>query len=266
MKTLCKNIFTLLAVWVSAHSSAGVQAQTVVAATAMLRSEEAVPRDDHVIIYGKEKTKTYLYYQLQQLPFAKFNLQVEAAGESGDGLWPRLGIALDDTGNIAKEEEINRADFQSYDFGAFNVTGATTLYLVFTNDYYNAATGADVNLKIRQAIFTAAAADGPQISQPDTFVVKGTVAVLEWNSNSEEDLAGYRVFRGLEPGKYLSPIDVGKTTSYKFELSPNYKYYFAVAAYDLANNQSPLSKEALVLALYIFLVHQLPCRATIILG
>jgi hypothetical protein len=200
-----------------------------------------------VTLYGKEKIKTYLYSQLNQLPLSKFTLQVEAAGQSGDGLWPRLGIALDDTGKISKELEINRAEFQFYDFGVFDVAGAATLYLVFTNDYYNPVTNADVNLRIRRATFTPLAGDEPQVAALDTFVVKGASALLEWNPNSEADLAGYRVFRGLESGKYLSPIDVGKATSYQFDLSPLYKYYFSVAAYDSSNNQSPLSKEVLVL-------------------
>ncbi len=219
----------------------------VLLAGEMRRSEEVQPRDDYVTLYGKEKVKTYIYSQLSQLPFSKFTLRVEAAGQSGEGRWPQLGIALDDTGKISNELEINHAEFQFYDFGIFDVAGAATLYLVFTNDYYNAATGADVNLRIRQATFTQLAGAEPKSSPPDTFVVKGGSAYLEWNLNSEADLAGYRVFSGLESGTYLSPIEVGKATSYKFDLSPLYKYYFSVAAYDTANNQSPLSKEVLVL-------------------
>ncbi len=240
----------LLAGW-DANKPAWAQTPTsapvTVPATDMRLSEEAYARGDHVLIYGIEKVKTYVFYATAKLPFGKFKLQVEAAGVSGDGRWPKLGLALDDTGKIIKELTIDHTDFRAYDFGAIDATAASTIYLVFTNDYYNAATNADVNLKIRQASFTPAVTVLIQPSPIDTFVVKGKSATLAWNANHEQDLAGYRIFQGLESGKYLSPIEAGKDTSMKVELSPHFRYYFALAAYDRDKNQSPLSREVVVL-------------------
>ncbi len=209
-----------------------------VPATSMLRSAEVFDRGDHVFIYGKQTLKTYVYYRLSALPFREFQLHVEAAGDvTGAAPWPKIGIAFDDTIRIVKEVEISSAAFQTYDFGTFNPTGHASIYFVFTNDYFDAARNADVNLKIRQAVFTSTAAS-------DTFVVKGRQLSLIWNPNREADLAGYKIYYGLQPGKYLTPITIGKdSTSHLFDVDAGYTYYFAVAAYDTARNQSALSPE-----------------------
>ncbi|NUO82499.1 hypothetical protein HUU05_20685 [candidate division KSB1 bacterium] len=224
------------------HGSARLYAQTgkplTVRATSMLRSAEVFDRGDHVHIYGKQTLKTYVYYRLSALPFREFQLHVEAAGDvTGPAPWPKIGIAFDDTVRIVKEVEIPSAAFQTYDFGALNTTGHASLYFIFTNDYYDAARNADVNLKIRQAVLTSAATR-------DTFVVQGQQLRLLWNPNREADLAGYKIYHGLQPGKYLAPITVSKdSTSHLFKVDAGYKYFFAVAAFDTARNQSALSPE-----------------------
>jgi hypothetical protein len=71
-------------------------------------------------------------------------------------------------------------------------------------------------------------------SQPTT-----TSATLTWVANSESDLAGYKVYVGMAPGAYGSPIAVGNTTSYMVSgLLRGNTYYFAVSAYDASGNES----------------------------
>jgi hypothetical protein len=72
-------------------------------------------------------------------------------------------------------------------------------------------------------------------------------ATLSWTRNGEADLAGYRVYGGLTSNDLELLQDVGLTAT---PLTPsvtitNFPFYgilfFAVAAYDTSNNQSPFS-------------------------
>ena len=67
---------------------------------------------------------------------------------------------------------------------------------------------------------------------------------LKWASNSEADLAGYRLRIGTFPGDYTRTIDVGKVNFYEVsDLDVGRLYYFAVVAYDWSNNESENSGE-----------------------
>ncbi len=74
-------------------------------------------------------------------------------------------------------------------------------------------------------------------------------ATLSWTQNAEPDLAGYFVYRGISPGVYGAPTDVGLTAtpsapSHTFTSFPsNGTWYFAVSAYDTSNNESAKSNE-----------------------
>jgi Fibronectin type III domain len=72
-------------------------------------------------------------------------------------------------------------------------------------------------------------------------------ATLTWAANRESDLAGYRVYVGTSSGTYNfpgSPFTVGKVTTHPvMNLPRNTTYFFAVSAYDVAGNESPLSAE-----------------------
>ena len=74
---------------------------------------------------------------------------------------------------------------------------------------------------------------------------------LQWNSNSEADLAGYQVHYGTSPGAYSRSILIGLasqpqpgTTSYKLKgLVKGQKYYIAVTAYNQYGYESAYSNE-----------------------
>lgn len=71
-----------------------------------------------------------------------------------------------------------------------------------------------------------------------------TTATLSWNTNTETDLGGYKVYMGTSSGLYGSPIDVGKATSYVMaNLKVGNTYYFSVSAYDTSGNESLHSSE-----------------------
>lgn len=73
---------------------------------------------------------------------------------------------------------------------------------------------------------------------------------LQWDSNSEADLAGYRVYYGTAPMTYIQPkgsgLDAGLQTTYTVTgLTKGPTYYFAVTAYDseTPQNESDYSNE-----------------------
>src|SRR6267142_834591 len=81
---------------------------------------------------------------------------------------------------------------------------------------------------------------------PTGILQADTVVSLTWDANSEPDLAGYRIHYGTSPGSYTLPSisAVGQNNARTItNLQANTTYYFAVTAYDLAGNESPLSNE-----------------------
>ena len=69
--------------------------------------------------------------------------------------------------------------------------------------------------------------------------------LVSWNANSEDDLAGYKIYYGTASRSYGSGLDVGNATSYRFnDVLPGRTYYVAVTAYDTSNNESGYSQEA----------------------
>jgi hypothetical protein len=72
---------------------------------------------------------------------------------------------------------------------------------------------------------------------------------LQWQPNSETNLAGYLVFMH-EEGKqydYTNPIwDIVETECDVYDLDENMRYYFVVRAYDTENCESEDSNEAIL--------------------
>ena len=67
---------------------------------------------------------------------------------------------------------------------------------------------------------------------------------LAWNPNTEEDLAGYRIYYGTASGDYDHTLEVGNQTEYTVTgLEEGLLYYFAATAYDLSWNESDYSNE-----------------------
>lgn len=74
--------------------------------------------------------------------------------------------------------------------------------------------------------------------------INAAVLSLNWNSNTESDLAGYRVYYGNTSGIYTSSEDAGNVTSYEISNVTNGKtYYISLRAYDTSGNESASSQE-----------------------
>ncbi|MEO8328250.1 MAG: fibronectin type III domain-containing protein, partial [Nitrospirota bacterium] len=69
-------------------------------------------------------------------------------------------------------------------------------------------------------------------------------ATLQWTANQEANLAGYRIYRGTNPGVYGLPTTVGKITTYQYtNLLTDKTHYFTMTAFDASGNESLPSPE-----------------------
>lgn len=71
---------------------------------------------------------------------------------------------------------------------------------------------------------------------------------LSWNANTEEDLAGYKIYQKTSSVNYCLIRDVGNTTKCKLSelyLYEDTDYYLVVTAYDTSGNESKPSSEDL---------------------
>jgi len=90
--------------------------------------------------------------------------------------------------------------------------------------------------------------ESPSVPAISNYDIIENKVYLTWNANTESDLAGYKIYYGTTSNTYDVTTDVGKVTNYITpELSPGSTYYFAVTAYDTANNESNYSAEINVL-------------------
>jgi len=75
----------------------------------------------------------------------------------------------------------------------------------------------------------------------------GYGVTLKWDTNSEIDMAGYKVYYGTSSGNYEFVVDVGNVTEYElFDLNEGSTYYIATTAYDTSDNESKKSNEACI--------------------
>lgn len=75
----------------------------------------------------------------------------------------------------------------------------------------------------------------------NTASAKSTQVDVAWTANTESDIAGYNVYKGLEPGVYDGVVDAGDNTGYTLFLEDG-THYLAVTAYDTGGNEGALSE------------------------
>ena len=87
------------------------------------------------------------------------------------------------------------------------------------------------------------------------YNVFAQTATISWDSNTEPDIAGYKIYYGTSPRTGIDPkvcglcgysnsVNVGNVLTYAFDSLTNGPiYYFSVAAYDTSNNESIFSSE-----------------------
>jgi len=68
---------------------------------------------------------------------------------------------------------------------------------------------------------------------------------LVWDANTEPDFAGYKLYRAIDtdtPESYQVIYDSTGTTYIDTNLEYTTRYYYRISAYDLSDNESPLSE------------------------
>jgi len=111
--------------------------------------------------------------------------------------------------------------------------------------------GADLTEGTYRLDVTVMTTDGSRAgSATHTFQVTPgaiTKATLEWDPNSEPDLAGYKLHYGLASRSYDTTIDVGNRTTYTItDLEVGETYYIAATAYNTSGLESGYSNEVIL--------------------
>lgn len=88
------------------------------------------------------------------------------------------------------------------------------------------------------------ALSGSALAGQQGAVAYGGLATISWTANGEADLAGYKVYHGTAPGVHPDVITLGLVTTYQWGgLTGGQTHYFAVTAFDSADNESGKSTE-----------------------
>ncbi len=74
-------------------------------------------------------------------------------------------------------------------------------------------------------------------------LIPGSSVTLEWDANSEPDVAGYKLHFGPASGSYPETFDAGNLTTATVAVVPGATYYFTVTAYNTEGLESPFSNE-----------------------
>lgn len=78
----------------------------------------------------------------------------------------------------------------------------------------------------------------------DLSTASAETLYLSWNSNTESDLSGYKVYYGTSSSSYTSINDLGNSNVAIIQnLNRGVQYHFAVTAYDSSGNESDFSEE-----------------------
>jgi chitinase len=133
---------------------------------------------------------------------------------------------------------IQRVEF--YDGVTLKTTDTTSPY-TYTWNINGANNGAH---SFTAKAFDAAGNNTTSTAVTLTVAISGPgSAVLEWDANTEGDLAGYRVYYGTSSGAYGAPLPAGPNPTYTVSNLASGTYYFAVTAYDTGGYESLESNE-----------------------
>ncbi|MBN1763634.1 MAG: carbohydrate-binding protein, partial [Sedimentisphaerales bacterium] len=203
------------------------------------------------------------------------DVDVEACGEGNynvgwifSGEWLEYTVDVAYTGDYDIEFRVasNTYGNSSFhlDFGGDNVTGTVSFSPTGGWQTYTSVYATDVHLTAGEQIMRLSADStywnitwmeftyvGGDATPPDPptgiSATPGFSAVsLDWNDNSEGDLAGYNVYRSTSSGSGYSQVNTTLLTNSEYldlEADNGTPYYYVVTAEDVSTNESGYSGE-----------------------
>ena len=94
---------------------------------------------------------------------------------------------------------------------------------------------------------TSSAPQSPSSPSANPSAPQSTASLtLEWNANTEPDLAGYKIYGATSSGGYAAAnatVPAGTTSFVVSGLKPGVTYFFVITAFDTAGNESVRSAE-----------------------
>ncbi|MFA6662501.1 MAG: fibronectin type III domain-containing protein, partial [Bacilli bacterium] len=151
--------------------------------------------------------------------------------ESGISSDPETDPVDSDQDGISDTDELTLygTDPDNPDTDADGISDADELN--FWNDIWNADNDSDGIINLLDPT-------------PDETPATTAQLTLAWDTNSETDLAGYKIHYGLQSRTYDTTCDVGNFTSCTIaDLTPGTTYYFAATAYNTDGLESDFSTE-----------------------
>ena len=104
-----------------------------------------------------------------------------------------------------------------------------------------------IGIAIQLASCSGGESSAPAGSTPAATATSS--ALFEWDTNTETDLSGYKIYKGVASGQFGSPIATLPPSATSYEaagLQNGASYFFVVTAIDTSGNESPLSNELTV--------------------
>ncbi len=237
VSTLFASIF-ILAVNIQPCFSFQDNKKLTIHASEMTFSQNVTIVDDHVMIWGMGRNRyTWVALPRSHVPYPSFLVDVEVSADTAANRWPNIGLAFNDSSNLAVEEKVSSTDWHEFSLGQFTPSDSDSIiYFVYTNDYFNQSNDQDLNLRIRNVTFHEATEDIKSVK-------------VSWEPNKEDSLKGYNILYGLGSGNYFKKIDVGLVTEKLLNLPAGWTYYFVVTAYGPTKSRESLPSEEVMIKL-----------------
>jgi len=190
---------------------------------------------DHVIMLNSSSLSFMFNYA------GSADITIRAKEDHYPGEFSHLGIAINDI--YINYFIIDKTEWAEYTL-SFPAIQAGKWTLTFTNPKYDSVVG-DKNIYLDYIIIDYHEPEPPAPpTNVDTLYSYNNKVKILWDTNTEPDLKGYKLYYGFESGQYDHVTDIGNMVSYSLEgLQYNIIYYVAVTAYDSLNNESGYSEE-----------------------
>lgn len=166
-------------------------------------------------------------------------LKWDASTEDVSGYIIYYGLSLE---NYPLSEDVGNVT--QYPLANFTLSEGTTYFFVVRG--YNAAGESGDSNVISYAVPIAGDTTPPLPPEGVSGEIVNGGILLKWQANSENDIAGYRVYSGTSSRDYGLPIPVEGTENSITGLVSNVTLYIAVSSVDTAGNESGYSSPEIV--------------------